>query len=550
MKSTIPVLVALLLLFSCKTKKDQIDVRFEFVYKLDQATALYQQSKHQNAIYILEELLNHPNLSDNKREQASIYYDLACNYSLIGKKDQAVDYLEKSIQHGYANFKHLQIDSDLDLIREDEKFKKMVCKLKQEQSLWENNFMNTPYRENISETEKTAGLSKLWSEIKFNYINFDHVPEINIDSLYLAYLPKIKETGNTNEYYQVLQEFCVHLQDGHTEIQFPEELRNLHNGKVPIQTRLVENKVIITNIYDEALLAEGLKPGIEITHIDNLETRKYVEKYIQPYWTSNSKHGRNRTVFEYALLRGPVDKNVRITCKMDDGSPQTVELPRLKYIPMEWKPVSYKELEDNIGYVKINSFYADEIVVLFDSVFNHIQNNDALIIDLRENGGGNGRVGWTILGYFTDTPFQIFNWKSRLYRPIWRAWGRREETYEKTNQYRYADHKKYYSNPIVLLTRSRTASMAENFCMGFKIMKRGKIIGEPTAGTSGTPLIFSLPGGGKGQVVTTRSTFPDGTELIGKGVEPDIIVSPGIEDFKNGYDPILNKAITYLKNLN
>lgn len=549
MKSTIPLFVTFIFLISCNTKNDQDYSHFDFKFQLDQATALYQQNEYKGAIDILEKLLNRSNLNENKKEQANIYYDLACNYSLIGNKKKALDYLEESILHGYANFKHLQEDSDFDLIRENPKFKNLIRKLKQEQSLWENDFMNTPYRENISETEKIAGLSKLWSEIKFNFINFDLVPEINIDSLYLAYLPKIQETRNTYEYYLALQEFCVHFQDGHTEVIFPKELNHHLKGRVPIQTRLVENKLIITKLYDESLSAKGLKPGIEITHIDNLETQTYVKKFIQPYWTSNSKHGKNRTIFEYALLRGPIGKNVKISCKMDNEDSFTVELPRLKYLPIKWEPVSYKEFESNIGYVKINSFYADKIVKLFDSVFTSIESNEALIIDLRENGGGNGRVGWTILGYFTNAPFQIFNWESRLYRPIWRAWGRSEETFTENNQYRFYDSKKYYSKPVVILTRSRTASMAENFCMGFKIMKRGNIIGEPTSGSSGTPLFFSLPGGGKGKVVTTRSTFPDGVELIGKGVEPDIKVSPRIEDFKNGNDPILNTAIQYLVNI-
>ena len=111
-----------------------------------------------------------------------------------------------------------------------------------------------------------------------------------------------------------------------------------------------------------------------------------------------------------------------------------------------------------------------------------------------------------------------------------------------------ADDKKYYSRPVVLLTRSRTASMAENFCVGFQIMHRGKIIGGPTMGSSGTPLFFSLPGGGSAQVVTTKNMYPDGKELIGYGVQPDMEVYPTIEDFRMGRDRVLEKALEYLNN--
>jgi C-terminal processing protease CtpA/Prc len=88
--------------------------------------------------------------------------------------------------------------------------------------------------------------------------------------------------------------------------------------------------------------------------------------------------------------------------------------------------------------------------------------------------------------------------------------------------------------------------MAENFCVGFHIMNRGKIIGGPTMGSSGTPLSFTLPGGGTAQVVTTRSSYPDGKEFIGTGVKPDIEVYPKIEDFRTGRDRILEKALEYL----
>ena len=77
-------------------------------------------------------------------------------------------------------------------------------------------------------------------------------------------------------------------------------------------------------------------------------------------------------------------------------------------------------------------------------------------------------------------------------------------------------------------------------------MNRGKIIGGPTAGSSGTPLIYSLPGGGYGKVVTSRGMYPDGKEYIGIGIQPDIEVDITIEDIKLGQDRILERAKEYL----
>jgi carboxyl-terminal processing protease len=541
--------IVLCMLFSCgNQEKSEESFELEISLKMNEATNYYQKGEYNKSISVLENLTKYHQLTKYKRERTSIYYDLACNHALIGNKNEALTYLEKAVDSGFAAVSHIERDDDLQLIRNEERFKRLVYQLKREQKLWDNPFINTHFRNNISEHEKIAGLSKLWSEIKYNFINFDLIPDINLDSLYLVYLTKVRETASTLDYYKVLQEFCVHLKDGHTKVNFPEELRSQINGRVPIQTRLVEDRIIITKVFDKGLVKKGIDPGVEITYVDGYEAKTYADKFIRPYWTSNSKHGRNRTIFEYAFLRGPVGKQVILTCKDARGKIFNITLTRLKRIPGKWEPVIYRQLEDNIGYLNIKSFYADEIVNTVDSVFSQIMNTDALIIDLRENGGGNGRVGWTILGYFFDKPFRIFNWKSRVYRPFWRAWGQREEIYEKDNTIKFADAKKYYAGQVVLLTRARTASMAENFCVGFNIMNRGKTIGGPTMGSSGTPLFFSLPGGGSGQVVTTRSFFPDGTDFIGTGVQPDIEVYPTIDDFRSGVDRVLDKAVEYLNN--
>ncbi|MBW1679532.1 MAG: hypothetical protein JRJ08_05245 [Deltaproteobacteria bacterium] len=546
-RSTLLLVIIIVIFSSCSDLKKVEEMSdLDISLKINEATIYYQNGEYNKAIPILESLIKYPQLIKYKRERVGIYYDLACNHALLGNKERALTCLEKAVEYGFANFSHIESDSDLENIREDERCLKIVTDLKREQRLWENSIFNTPYQVNISENEKIAGLSKLWSEIKYNFINFDLVPDINLDNLYLAYLPKVRETASTLEYYKLLQKFCVFFKDGHTGVNFPKELRSQTSGRVPIQTRLVEDRVIITKVYDEELIQKGIAPGVEIIHVDGHDAKIYADKFIRSYWTSNSEHGRDRTIFEYAYLRGPIGKPVKITCKNASDKIINIELPRLKRIPVEWEPIVYRQLENNIGYINIKSFYEDEVLTKFDSVFSKIMETDALIIDLRDNGGGNGRIGWPILGYFTDKSFQIFKWKSRLYRPIWRAWGRREEIYEEKPALKMADERNYYSKPVVLLTRARTASMAENFCVGFQIMNRGKIIGGPTMGSSGTPLRFSLPGGGTGQVVTTRSSYPDEKEFIGVGVQPDIEVYPTIEDFRMGRDRVLERAVEYL----
>jgi C-terminal processing protease CtpA/Prc len=533
---------------SCSPKLTENSELLKFDRILTEAADYYNVRQYDKAINSINQITRMKNFPEElKMQRPGIYYNQACNYALNGNKQNALDCLQKAVNYGYANYRHIEKDSDLNLIKNEKIYRDIIHTLKLESKLWDNSAINTSYKTDISDREKIAGLSKLWSEIKFNFVNFDIIDDINPDSLYMAYLPKVLETNSTIEYYWCLKEFCTHMKDGHTDVIFPKEIRDQINGRLPLQSRLIEGKVIITDIYDDALKKEGIAPGDEILEINDLKVHDYADSRIRPYWTNNSKHGLNRTIYEYALFRGPVGDTVRIKIKDPSGKIFSYAMKRQRYFKAMYKaPVVYKQLENNVGYLAINTFAYNKVKEDFDSVFNYIIRNDALIIDLRENGGGNGRIGWAVLAGFTDKPFKIFKWKTRLYRPVWRAWGRKEETYVEEPALKPADPHMYYEKPVVLLTRNRTGSMAENFCMGFRIMKRGKIIGEPTSGSSGTPLKFGLPGGGSAKVVTTRGMFPNGNEFIGIGIEPDIYVTRSIDDVRNGYDRILETAYIYL----
>jgi carboxyl-terminal processing protease len=104
----------------------------------------------------------------------------------------------------------------------------------------------------------------------------------------------------------------------------------------------------------------------------------------------------------------------------------------------------------------------------------------------------------------------------------------------------------YTLKPVVVLSGPATYSAAEDFLVAWKNSGRGKIIGEPSGGSTGQPLSFALPGGGTARVCTKKDMFPDGAEWVGKGIEPDILVRATVADVQAGRDPVLNRALAYL----
>ena len=96
----------------------------------------------------------------------------------------------------------------------------------------------------------------------------------------------------------------------------------------------------------------------------------------------------------------------------------------------------------------------------------------------------------------------------------------RYETY--TDIFGSEDNKAVYNGELQVLISKRTISAAEDFTAMFKSSKRATLIGEPTFGSTGTPYMIKLRGGGHGQVVSVGYRLLDGTEFIGKGIEPDL----------------------------
>ena len=59
-----------------------------------------------------------------------VHYNLACALSLSGKKEEALDALERSIEFGYVDHDHMQADKDLAPIRDTDRFKKLAARTK------------------------------------------------------------------------------------------------------------------------------------------------------------------------------------------------------------------------------------------------------------------------------------------------------------------------------------------------------------------------------------------------------------------------------------
>ncbi|HKK20854.1 MAG TPA: S41 family peptidase [candidate division Zixibacteria bacterium] len=175
-----------------------------------------------------------------------------------------------------------------------------------------------------------------------------------------------------------------------------------------------------------------------------------------------------------------------------------------------------EHLPGNIGYLDLRGFYdADNAGPTAVAAMNLLANSDAVIIDLRQNGGGSPSMIQLISSYFLKEPQHLNSFYIRQTDSIRQFWSSA-----------WVPGKPMYDVDLYVLTSSYTFSAAEEFTYDMKNLKRATIVGETTGGgahpveaTAYSNLHVGL------RVPFGRAINPiSGTNWEGTGVEPDIKV--------------------------
>ncbi|MBL8068369.1 MAG: S41 family peptidase [Armatimonadetes bacterium] len=134
-----------------------------------------------------------------------------------------------------------------------------------------------------------------------------------------------------------------------------------------------------------------------------------------------------------------------------------------------------ERLEGNIGYLAFDGFTEPEDLARpMAAAMEFLQNTDAMIIDLRSNGGGSPSGVQVVCSYFFPPEPVLLN---RIY---FRR-GDKSETFESWTL-KDLPAPRFLDKPLYILVGKRTGSGAEECAYNFQQLHRGTIIGEPTWG--------------------------------------------------------------------
>ncbi len=228
---------------------------------------------------------------------------------------------------------------------------------------------------------------------------------------------------------------------------------------------------------------------------------------------SRDKHLRVFYSHEPLPVRPPLEKSEPARDRRDE----MIERMRKRGRATNFGFEKVERLEGNVGYLDLRMFQPAELAgETAASAMNFLANTDALIIDLRKNGGGSPSMVALISSYlFGPEPVHLNDLYSR--------------PDDSTHQWWTLPHipgQRYEEKPVYVLTSKRTFSAAEEFTYNLKCLKRATIVGETTGGGA-------HPGGMRRISEHFGVFVPSGrainpitkTNWEGAGVAPDVKVA-------------------------
>ena len=199
----------------------------------------------------------------------------------------------------------------------------------------------------------------------------------------------------------------------------------------------------------------------------------------------------------------------------------------------------YRILDDNIGYLVVESFDYAMSDGRLNVMFNNMTLCNGLIIDLRNNGGGQLTASESLASRFTEKKVTV------SYTCYKTGPGHNDFSKLYKTELSPAEYDLRWIKPVVVLTNRGCFSSANDFACIMKPLENVTLMGDTTGGGGGMPMSSELP---NGWVVRFSSApmFDADTNHVEFGVAPDIRLDMKEEDIKAGVDTYIESARAFI----
>jgi hypothetical protein len=194
---------------------------------------------------------------------------------------------------------------------------------------------------------------------------------------------------------------------------------------------------------------------------------------------------------------------------------------------------------DSVGYIYYSSFSRNIAPAHVDYIINKFADLKGIIIDVRNNGGGNTMNAETLSGRFADI-------KRISHYDRYKSGPGHTDFSDPVPIYIKPDGNFRFLKPVIVLTNRSSYSATNDFVQKMSVLPHVTIMGDTTGGGGGFPIEYELPIGWKFRFSSTVSVSPDGAN-IEFGIPPDVVVYMDKDDELKGKDTILEEALRRLK---
>ena len=208
-----------------------------------------------------------------------------------------------------------------------------------------------------------------------------------------------------------------------------------------------------------------------------------------------------------------------------------------RYLGIDYKiaaGMKYRKLDDNIGYVYYGSFQNGIGSGNLDDVLFYLAPCRALIIDIRDNGGGNLQTAEKLAARFTNEEILVGYMQHKT--------GRGHNDFSAMQEQRLKPSKDVrWQKPVVVLTNRQVFSAANEFVKYMMCCPNVTVVGDQTGGGAGLPFTSELPNGWTVRF-SACPMFDRNGHSTEDGIQPDHRVSLADDDFSRGRDTIIEYA--------
>lgn len=350
---------------------------------------------------------------------------------------------------------------------------------------------------------------------------------INLDERFDAAKERIKQMDANWQIFRVIAQVLVEFNDSHTRFYPPTRANRVEYG---FSLQMIGNNCFVVDVKKGSdAEAKGLKVGDIVTAIakfaptrENLWKMNYLLYALDP----------QESLKIYVLNPDRTEHEIEIKSSFKSIKERQKEVQARRRQKQE-NPYKCQKINAETIACRLETFSVDKKYV--DKMMAEVGEHKKMILDLRGNGGGYVKTEEHLTGYFFDRDVKVATFVMR------------DKTKERIAK---SQKEKAFKGELIVLIDSNSASASEVFSRVIQIEKRGKIVGDVSAGAVMTSNFITMANSRGVPGYETLSFFAvnltvadlimsDGNRLENVGVIPDYRVGPAAKALFEKSDPIL-----------